>query len=328
MTQKLLSEATAAPTSTARGLWRATLITPGRGSSGNWEEETIRRDGPQVLKAGARCFVTHNREENGEPNPFMMWGVLASDSFYDENANGGTGGLVADIQVLNSWIDKVEEVAPHTALSVYLMGESDEYGNIVKILDDPQNGVDMVVYPGREGSALVEKLYESARASARIESQNNPAVKSAAENDTKGLSEMEIKDVMDKVDALEAKIDSALASKQVEAEVTATEEAIAAAVEEALKNHAEKAKAAIAAVEAAKADLLPSQIESLTESALKGEDVTASIESSKAIATEAKVHFVEANKIDEARETGRVGETLTEGYVLGSGFRTNIKENS
>lgn len=125
MTQKLLHEATSAPTSTERGLWRAVLITPGVGSSGNWLEETIRRDGPRVLRAGARCFVTHNRENNGEPNPFMMWGVLASDAFYDETADEGRGGLVADIQVLKSWIDRVEEVAPHTALSVFLMGESD-----------------------------------------------------------------------------------------------------------------------------------------------------------------------------------------------------------
>lgn len=325
MSQKLFSEATAAPTSTERGLWRAVLLTPGQGSSGNWTEETIRRDGPHVLKAGARCFVTHNRESNGEPNPFMMWGVLASDAFYDENADDGKGGLVADIQVLKSWIDRVEEVAPHTALSVYLMGESDEFGNITAILPDPQNGVDMVVYPGREGSSLVEKLYESAR----MESQKNPAVKSAAENDTKGLSEMEIKDVMDKVDALEAKIDSALASKQVEAEASANEDAIATAVEAALKDRAEKAKTALAAVEAAKADLLPSQIETLNESALLGEDVTASIESHKKFNTEAKTHFAEAIKSETVVvETGRVGETLTEGYVLGSGFRTNIKENS
>lgn len=328
MTHKLLSEATAAPTSTERGLWRATLITPGRGSSGNWEEETIRRDGPHVLKAGARCFVTHNREENGEPNPFMMWGVLASDSFYDENANEGTGGLVADIQVLNSWIDKVEEVAPHTALSVFVMGESDEYGNIVKILEDPQNGVDMVVYPGREGSALVEKLYESARASARIESQNNPAVNSAVENEPKGLSLME-KDVQDAFEAINAKIDSALGSKQVEAEAKATEDAIATAVESALKDHANKAQTALAAVEAAKADLLPSQIATLTESALKGEDVTASIESHKQFNTEAKTHFAEANKADEEeRESGRLGESASaEGYVFG-GFKSNIKESN
>ena len=317
MTQKLLHEATASPTSTKRGLWRAVLITPGVGSSGNWLEETIRRDGPRVLRAGARCFVTHNREENGEPNPFMMWGTLASDSFYDESA----GGLVADIQVLNSWIDRVEEVAPHTALSVFLMGESDEFGNITSILEDPQNGVDMVVYPGREGSALVEKLYESAR----IESQKNDAVKSAAENnEPKGLSLME-KDVQDAFDAINAKIDSALGSKQVEAEAKATEDAIADAVAEALKDHAEKAKTALAAVEAAKADLLPSQVTALNESALKGEDVTASIETLKQFNAEAKTHFAEAAKNEEqVRETGALGTTLTEGYAFG-GFKTSKK---
>lgn len=313
MTKQLLEETTSVPTATAtRGLWRAVVLTPGVGSSGNWLEETVRRDGPRVLRKGARCFVTHNRKENGEPDPFSMWATLASDSYYEE----GTG-LVADIQVLDSWISKVEEVAPHTALSVFLMGESDEHGNITAILEDVQNGVDMVVYPGREGSALVEKLYESAR----MDSEKNPTVKKAAESeDTKGLSEMEIKDVSDKVDALDAKIDSLLVSKQVEAEAKADEDAIATAVEEALKNRAEATKAALAAVDAAKADLLPSQVASLTESALKGEDVTASIENDKKIATEAKAHFAEANKNDDGQETGRLGEAAT-GYTLG-GFAT------
>lgn len=310
---KLLHEATATPTSTKRGLWRAVLITPGVGSSGNWLEETIRRDGPRALRKGARCFVTHNREENGEPNPFMMWGVLDNDSFYSEE----DGGLVADIQVLNSWIDRVEEVAPHTALSVYLMGESDEFGNITAILDDVQNGVDMVVYPGREGSGLVEKLYESAR----MESQKNSPVNRAEETDTKGLSEMELKDVSDKVDALEAKIDAALASKQAEAEAEATDEAIAAAVKEALDKQAEAISASLELVEAAKDDLLPSQVTSLRESAIKGEDITASVESNKKIAAEAKAAF--GNKNDG--ETGRLGESAsTEGYVLG-GFATSKK---
>lgn len=310
---KLLHEATATPTSSKRGLWRAVLITPGVGSSGNWLEETIRRDGPRALRKGARCFVTHNREENGEPNPFMMWGVLDEDSFYSEE----DGGLVADIQVLNSWIDRVEEVAPHTALSVYLMGESDEFGNITAILDDVQNGVDMVVYPGREGSGLVEKLYESAR----MESQKNSAVNEAGETDTKGLSEMELKDVSDKVDALEAKIDAALASKQAEAEAEATDEAIAAAVKEALDKQAEAISASLELVEAAKDDLLPSQVTSLRESAIKGEDITASVESNKKIAAEAKAAFGNQND----GETGRLGESAsTEGYVLG-GFATSKK---
>lgn len=319
MTKKILQESTSLPQATGeRGVWRAVLITPGVGSSGNWLEETLRRDGPVALSKGAKCFVTHNRLENGEPDPFRMWATLDSDPWYEEGV-----GLMADIRVLTSWVDKVEEVAPHTALSVFLWAEADEHDNVTAIIPDIQNGVDMVVYPGRAGSSLVEKLYESAR----MESQKNSAVKSASENeDTKGLSEMEIKDVSDKVDALDAKIDSLFASKQVEAEAAATDEAIQAAVKEALKNHAEKAKTALAAVEAAKADLLPSQVATLTESALKGEDVTASIESSKAIATEAKKHFVEANKDDEdkIRETGRVGESALEGYEF-SGFTTTKK---
>jgi hypothetical protein len=319
VTKKILQESTSLPKATGeRGVWRATLLTPGLGSSGNWLDETVRRDGPVALRKGAKCFVTHNRLENGEPDPFRMWATLDSDPWYEEGV-----GLVSDIRVLNSWIDKVEEVAPHTALSVFLMGESDEYGNITAILPDIQNGVDMVVYPGREGSGLVEKLYESAR----IESQNNPAVKSAEENvETKGLSLME-KDVQEQFDALNAKIDSALSSKQAEAEAQADKDAIATAVEEALKNRAEAVKVALKAVEAAKADLLPSQVEALTESALLGEDVTASIESNKAIATEAKTHFAEANKNEEQeRESGRLGENATGGYVLG-GFASTKKES-
>lgn len=317
MTKKILQESTSLPQATGeRGVWRAVLITPGVGSSGNWLEETLRRDGPVALRKGAKCFVTHNRLENGEPDPFRMWATLDSDPWYEDGV-----GLMADIRVLKSWIDKVEEVAPHTALSVFLWAEADEYDNVTAILPDIQNGVDMVVYPGRAGSSLVEKLYESAR----MESQKNSDVKLAEENEPKGLSLME-KDVQDRFDAIDAKIDSALGSKQVEAEAKATKDAIAAAVEEALKDHAEKAKTALAAVEAAKADLLPSQVATLTESALKGEDVTASIESSKAIATEAKKHFVEANKDDdkEDRETGRLGESALEDYKF-SGFTTSKK---
>lgn len=317
MTKKILQESSSLPKATGeRGVWRATLITPGLGSSGNWLEETLRRDGPVALRKGAKCFVTHNRLENGEPDPFRMWATLDSDPWYEEGV-----GLMGDLRVLNSWIDKVEEVAPHTALSVFLMAEADEYNNVTSILPDIQNGVDMVVYPGREGSSLVEKLYESAR----MESQETPAVKSASEiTDTKGLSLME-KDVQDRFDTIESKIDSALASKQVEAEAEANEEAVKAAVAEALKDHAEKAKIALAAVEAAKADLLPSQVATLTESALMGEDVTASIESSKAIATEAKTHFAEAHKDeDPSRETGRLGESNTGEYEF-NGFTTSKK---
>lgn len=155
---KLLVESTAVPQATQRpGVWRAVLLTPGKGSSGTYSESMLREFGNVALRKGAKSFVTHNRLENGEPDPFQMWGFLTEDAHYEDGV-----GLVGDIEVLPSWRDRVEEVAPHTALSVYVAGEVDENGNVVELYDDPQNGVDMVVYPGRPGSGLVEKLYETA----------------------------------------------------------------------------------------------------------------------------------------------------------------------
>src|SRR5690606_34011170 len=156
MATSLLVESTGVPTKSDSGRWRAVLITPGQGSSGFYSEDMLREYGPLALRKGAKSFVTHNRLENGEPDPFSMWGVLAEDSYYEEGV-----GLVGEIEVLPSWREKVEEVAPHVALSVYVAGEIDEAGNITKIVPDTQNGVDMVVYPGRDGSGLVEKLREA-----------------------------------------------------------------------------------------------------------------------------------------------------------------------
>lgn len=302
--KKLLEESTSVPVaSDTRGLWRATLLTPGRGSSGNWQEDVIRRDGPKALKKGAKCFVTHNRLENGEPDPFSMWATLDSDSWYEEGV-----GLVADILVFDSWVDRVEEVAPHTALSVFLMGESDEHENITAILEDPQNGVDMVCYPGRPGSALVNKLYESAIRDSKKESTATPVEES---KETKGLTQMD-QEVKDAFEALEAKIDALVSDKQEKAAAEIDAEAFADAVDKAVAEKLEAIKVSVAAVEAAKADLLPTQVKTLNESAYRGEDVTKDIEDAKALAAEAKTIHTEG----AVNETGRLGENATTGYVL------------
>lgn len=291
---KLIAESTSVPVSTGTpGRWRATLLTIGQGSSGNWLEETVRRDGPHALKKGSKCFVTHNRLENGEPDPFRMWGTLADDAYFEEGV-----GLVGDIDVLPSWRDRVEEVAPHTALSVYLMGESDEEGNITEILDDVQNGVDLVVFPGRPGSGLVEKLYESAKPLAEKTSTASVVV----ENEQIGMT-ME-KDVEERFDALTALIQGLTEARAQDAKA----EADANAVDAEATKRVEAVVASLSAVESARADLLPSQVASLTESAKRGEDVAPAIESAKAIATEARETF--AGK-DDSAESGRLGESHT-----------------
>lgn len=193
---KLLVESTAIPVATGKdGRWRAVLLTPGKGSSGTHVEETIRSSGARALRKGAKSFVTHNRLENGEPDPFAMWGFLAEDSHYEDGI-----GLVGEIEVLPSYRDKIAEVAPHTALSVFVMGNVDDKGVVTEYLEDPQNGADLVVYPGRPGSGLVEKLYEAAKASA-VEAENGTAT-ADRKTESEGSSNMEIQDLAVKVDKL------------------------------------------------------------------------------------------------------------------------------
>ncbi|QYC54160.1 capsid maturation protease [Microbacterium phage Welcome] len=302
MTQTLLEfDAAVVSAPKARGLWRATLITPGQGSSGNWTEDVIRRDGPHALKKGAKCFVTHNRMENGEPDPFSMWGVLASDAWYEDGV-----GLVADIQVLESWIDKVADVAPHTALSVFLMGEADEQGNITAILEDVQNGVDLVVYPGRPGSSLVEKLYESAKAGTFNRTEAN-----AAEVNKEGrLMPEDVKELAAAVAALGEKVDKLTAGQVETAQAQVDADAVAAEVDTQVEARVAKIKDAVEAVKAAEADMLPSSAKSLMESAYKGLDVAAGIESAKAVKVEA-LATLKAEAAKPAAESGHLAETGT-----------------
>lgn len=190
-----LVESTTVPIATGKpGRWKAVLLTPGKGSSGIHTETAIRETGVKALRKGAKSFITHNRTDNGEPDPFQMWGFLSEDSYYEDGV-----GLVGEIEVLPSFRDRVAEVAPHTALSVYVAGNVDSSGMITEYLEDPQNGVDLVVYPGRPGSALVEKLYESARTSAQAENGDATARRTT---EGKGNSDMEIQELAGKVDKL------------------------------------------------------------------------------------------------------------------------------
>lgn len=292
-----LAESTSVPVKVSSGRWKATFLTPGQGSSGNWLDETVRRDGPIALKKGAKCFVTHNRMENGEPDPFRMWGVLAEDAYYEE----GTG-LVGEIDVLPSWRDRVDEVAPHTALSVYLNAEKDANGDVIAINRDPRNGVDLVVHPGRPGSGLVEKLYESA------------AFDSTHENDSEGLR-ME-KDVEERFNALETLIKGLADSKLAEAQGVAD----SAAVESAVQDRVALVTAGLDAIDAARENLLPSQVEALKESAKAGQDITAAIETAKTFATEAREVFGKNAEEDGGEKGNLLVENASSAVELGKVF--------
>lgn len=255
------------------------FLTEGQGTSGNWLRETIERDGPAALPKGSRCFVTHNRLENGEPDPFRMWGVLAEDARYD-----GNGKLVGEIDILPSWVDRVEEVAPHTALSVFLMGESDENGDVTKIHQDVQNGVDMVVHPGRAGSTLVEKLYESASG----HSEDRPGARQA-ENKENKLEKEEFEAALKPLaDAVAALVSEKKAAEAADAQVKADQSAVTSAVEA----YDAKVKAI------ADAGLPEVQAESLRAAAKAGQDIAPLIETAKALKDEIEKSLKESHEDD------------------------------
>lgn len=159
MTQ-LLQESGSAPVKSGN-LWRAVLITPGKGSSGIYTEDMLKEYGPQAFKKGTHSYVDHPRNAEDIRSPKNIIGVLAEDASYEEGV-----GLVGEISVMPHWKEFVEAVAPYTGLSIYAMGEGEynDDGEIVveNLVPHVQNSVDLVSYPGREGSKLADKLYEQA----------------------------------------------------------------------------------------------------------------------------------------------------------------------
>ena len=298
MNKQLLSESTSVPTETdVKGRWSAVFITPGRGSSGEWTEEVLKRDGPHALQKGARCFVTHERYASGEPDPFRLWGTLVDDAHYEEGV-----GLVGEIDVLPSWRDRVEEVAPHTALSVYLWADTDEVTReVTRIYEDITNGVDLVVFPGRENSGLVEKLYESAKSSSDKTPQSSRS--SATPNEEGSVSvTKEVIDAIKELGAeLGAKFEAVLASNKQELQAEVDADAIAEAKKEARATYDAQATAL------AEAKVLPAAESRLKAALIAGEDITDRIAEAKADAEDARVLATEGAGAGRNHESGGLG---------------------
>jgi hypothetical protein len=157
---KLLTESGSAPVKSGN-LWRAVLITPGKGASGIYTEQMLKESGPKAFTKGTHSYVDHPRDEEEVRSPKNLIGVLAEDAHYEDGV-----GLVAELSIMPHWKEFVEAVAPHTGLSIYAMGEGDynEDGEVVveNLMPHVQNSVDLVSYPGRSGSKLAQKLYEAA----------------------------------------------------------------------------------------------------------------------------------------------------------------------
>ncbi len=260
--------------------WRVIVARPGQGSSGFYSEEMLRRDAHKIIAPGGQAFINHDDSRN----PKDMLGVYPEGSFWSEEDKA----VVSELEVFSHWKEFVEEVGPHCGISLYALGQADEEGNVTAIQEDRLNGADLVARPGLVGSGLAEKLYESA-----IAGSEKATVIAAEENG----NEMELEE---KVDALVAKIDALTSAIVAENGKKAEEAAQIKADAEAVASAVEAYDAAVKAVD--EADLLAPQREAILSAAKRGEDVTAAIESAKAVKEAA---LEAAGRLNESANQGR-----------------------
>lgn len=256
------------------------LITPGKGTSGYYTEELIKRDAATAWPAGSHSYINHLRE--GEVrNPEKLIGTLTEDAHWDEEK----GGAVSRMKPLKHWREFVDEVAPHTGLSISAMGSGKlgevdgEEVYIVESLDPSiQNTIDLVSFAGRGG--YVESLLESAHASTHVET-------SAGAEKREGNQNM----------ALEEQVATLISTvESLVTEITTEREARRVAEAEATGNaaNAEKAVEATQAIESAE---IPDSVKtSLIESVKKGDyDVQPKIAEAVSFMTEARAAVLAEN---------------------------------
>jgi hypothetical protein len=285
--------------------WRATLITPGKGSSGHYSEQLLSTQGAAAFPAGTKLWFKHpaKGESAGGRDPREQWGFLPEAAKYTPGV-----GVEGEIEVLPHAKDIVESLGTQAALSVWVLGESDAEGNVTQLIPDVTNSVDMVAYPGRAGSGLTEKMYESLIAGF---AESSGATSATGERE----GQMDEK-ILEALVALGSKFDTFVAESKAAATAEVEAEAVADATEKAVKEAVDGYAEKVAAVNAAEG-LLPSQVTALLEVAKEGKDVAPLIESAKKITDELTKHLTESN--DRVLSGHAVlGEAASSDYAVGS----------
>lgn len=284
MSKTLFRESVSGDLTKKGNRWKGVLAVPGQGSSGYYSEDVLKEYGPQALAPGAKAFVEHNPDRPVRD----MIGVYPDGAYYEEGV-----GLVGELDVFPHWREFVEAVAPHTGLSIYMMGESDDEGNVTALIPDRQNGVDLVSYPGLEGSKIIEKLYESAVAL----SHDGTA--------TAVQPEIHSKETNMEIEALAAKVDALAES------VTALVGSHAALVEslKPVEPVAEETDLAAVVEAAVEAGLPRESRDVVVESVKAGVTVESAIASQKALVESIRKQVTEAADATGAGVQGRVVES-------------------
>lgn len=130
------------------------LITPGKGSSGDYPAETIEAAGKdRVFKAGTQMFVNHQTADESFTRPEGDLKDLAA--VLTEDAHWTGEALVAEARVFAPWRATLADMAPYIGVSIRASAEVDE-SNGQRIITRLVEGrsVDFVTQAGRGGKVL------------------------------------------------------------------------------------------------------------------------------------------------------------------------------
>jgi len=142
------------------------LISPGRGSSGYYTPEVLRKAAEsKVFKAGTQMFWNHDtdNEESQRPEGDLnrLAAVTTTDARWEEAGKDGPG-LYATAKVFSDYADKVKEMGPHIGLSIRAGGAREDMQEgpdgkrgVITALNNAHS-VDFVTRAGRDGKVFTE----------------------------------------------------------------------------------------------------------------------------------------------------------------------------
>lgn len=201
----------------ADGICLLKLIAPGRGSSGFYPAEVLKRDGPRVFPQGTKNFWDHptgtQEAERPEGSLRDLASVLVEDAHFEDAGPAGAG-LYARARVYEQFRKPVNDLAKDIGMSIRAAGKAREGkapdGKSGPIIEELTRGVsvDYVTTPGAGGKVL--QLFEAAR---------KPVDPRPAESQHEGgadtdMDAAELKKLQESVSAAEAKATAAEAQNQ------------------------------------------------------------------------------------------------------------------
>lgn len=275
------------------GAFKVRIIDEGMGSSGYYSAELLK----EYHSAFDNCLSFKNHPEYGDPSQrdfTMISGRILGETWIEtqEGKVGVYGWFLPDPE----YADKLERYKDVLGLSIFIEGEGrfDENGMYrIEWLNksDEYASVDVVIAPGRGGRLAVESLKKMYTEHREEES---------------GM-ELTNKDVLAKLDELAGALNRLVAADEGKAAEAAQVEADAEAVKAAVEAYDARMK------QIDEANLDPVQVEELRAVARRGEDVTARVESAKALLKSIR----ESLGTPETPPSGQVVENgNTEGYTL------------